>query len=114
MAFIEPNSINILNETIQNNVFIPINKRPIKVRTDLFDKGIRHIRDLVDAGKIMTLEMFQAKHGVKVGHMFYNSLISAIPAKWRLHIKLGTACTSTDTVSNEVLLNENIDFLVKA
>ena len=84
------NANNILHEHLFANKFILIGNKPIMTGFDTWkQKDICCIQDLINpqTGCLLSLTELSQKYSFEVNIMQYNSLVSAIPAKWKLAIK---------------------------
>ena len=99
---IEPNNKYVCKEIIWNNIFIQVNGRPISTHYgELLSCGIRTMEDIGDqSGKTLLKHQLDAKYGVNINIMFYNSIIHAIPSKWK-KIMTDSARTETSAIDND-------------
>jgi len=74
----------ILNQYILQNKFVKINNRTI--HTDYLGDSAYNVKfiDIIDInGKLLSRELFKSVRNINISILKYNSLISAIPKKWR-------------------------------
>ena len=78
-----PTSKHISREILWNNKFILIDKKPIyQAYKNWIQKGVKYLSDIVGRdGELLSVAQFEAKFGVHIDIMLYNSLISAIPGQ---------------------------------
>ena len=81
----EPIEDDIVNEKLWNNRFILINRKPVNNDYIQWQRhGINTISELVNSeGVFLTLEQLNIKYSTSLQIMAYNSLIHAIPSKWK-------------------------------
>ena len=86
---VEPkNHIEILEEKIQYNQYIKIQDKPLGKNFDFLKQcGIIHISDIVDEKGLMSKTNIEVKYGCHIPILTYNSIISALPIKWKDKIK---------------------------
>lgn len=94
---IEPEMENILFETLYYNKFILVNKRPIQPRIEWSRQDIRHIGDIIDDHGCFKSPPFTNQ----TEHLYFNSIKSAIPIKWRKQIKNNFHVMSATIPPNE-------------
>ena len=93
-------------EYIWLNKFIRVDNQSL-FNKGLFDAGVICINDILNAdGHFLTYKHFIDKFTVKASHMYYISLIDAIPQKWRQALK--RARISLNAVSTEELPHTKI------
>ena len=82
---VEPkNYKEILEEKIQYNQYIKIQDKPLGKNLDFLKQcGIIHIRDIVDEKGLMSKTKKEVKNGCHLPILTYNSIISALPIKWK-------------------------------
>ena len=94
---VEPkNYIEILEEKIQYNQYIKIQDKSLGKNFDFLKQcGIIHIRDIVDEKGLMSKTNIEVKYGCHIPILTYNSIISALPIKWKDKIKTNKKALST-------------------
>ena len=94
---VEPkNYIEILEEKIQYNQYVKIQDKPLGKHSDFLKQcGIIHIRDIVDEKGLMSKTNIEVKYGCHIPNLTYNSIISALPIKWKDKIKTNKKPLST-------------------
>ena len=94
---VEPkNYIEILEEKIQYNQYIKIQGKPLGKNFDFLKQcGIIHTRDIVDEKGLMSKTNIEVKYGCHIPILTYNSIISALPIKWKDKIKTNKKPLST-------------------
>ena len=81
-------AIEILEEKIQYNQYIKIHDKPLGKKFDFLKQcGIIHIRDIGDEKGLMSKTNIEVKYGCHLPILTYNSIISALPIKWKDKIK---------------------------
>lgn len=84
---VEPEKARIYEERLWNNRFILVDKHPILYKQWL-SHGIKHLQDLYhDALGLLGPDALSRKFNLHINKMAYNSLIHAIPSKWK-HVML--------------------------
>ena len=79
--------VDIQREYLWFNKFIRIENQSL-FNKDLFESGVICINDILNAGgNFLTHKQLTDKFGVKTPHMYYISLIDAIPQEWRQKLK---------------------------
>ena len=86
---VPPSSKHISREILWNNKFILIDKKPIyQAYKNWIQKGVKYLSDIVGRdGELLSVAQFEAKFGIHINIMMYNSLISAIPGQWKNHLR---------------------------
>ena len=95
-------------EMLWNNKFILIDNKPVnKLFCNWKKQGINRIEDIVNGNGIpYTCIELRRKYNVAIKQMDYNSLINAIPSKWKTNVKL-YAPTITNANEITVYINES-------
>ena len=79
--------VDIQREYIWLNKYIRIDNQSL-FNKKLFEAGVICINDILNAeGNFLNYKQFTEKFVVKISHMYYISLIDAIPQEWRLKVK---------------------------
>jgi hypothetical protein len=83
-----PNNLEeICNQRICNNAIIRIGCRPI-FKKEWTENHMRFVKDLLtDKGTFLTENNINTRFNIRLRNLEYNSLISAIPHKWKNIIK---------------------------
>ena len=76
-----------INQIIWYNSYITVNKKMLFWK-EWYERGIHYVKDLLQNGKIMTIQQLNDCYDVHVTQMQYNSLISAIPKGWGITCSL--------------------------
>jgi hypothetical protein len=98
-----------------NNSLIKIDKEPIKKSIwPNYDK-VTFIKDLLDQeGKLARKEYIEHKHNIIIPTMVYNSIISAIPAKWKKLIRENNTALNTHVFKeHRIQINETSKKIVE-
>jgi hypothetical protein len=96
----------ISEEALWNNRFILADKKPIMYRNWL-NHGIKTIHDLYsDIKSLLSPNQLSQKFNLPIKQMPYNSLIQAIPSKWKQYMLEGQHFDKTSS-SNETLITVN-------
>ena len=72
----------ISNQIIWYNSHVKVNNKVIFWK-EWYDRGIVQIKDLIIENKVMTARELEFVYGLRIDTMKYNSLISAIPRRWK-------------------------------
>ena len=72
----------IINQVLWYNSEIKINNRMIYY-PELYDRGVSYLKDITAGNKIMKQNEIEYVYGCTIDTMKYNSLIAAIPNKWK-------------------------------
>ena len=98
----------ILDECLWDNKFITIGNKPAHVN-DFLTHGIVRYRDILDDNlKIMSKIDIEQKYHCALKHMDYNSVVHAIPKKWRKLDEYGRNFFISNQIDDIfIILNEN-------
>ena len=85
----EPEECYIKHENLWYNKFILIANKPV-CYSDWKSAGITKLNDIFDNGSVLTKEQLHLKYNLPIKTMTYNSLIQAIPMRWKKQELLST------------------------
>ena len=94
----------ILDEYLWYNRFLIIDNKPVFIKF-WNESGIKRISDIIRIdGSLRTKQELSNEFGIQIDIMKYNSLISAIPSKWKKCIRESKLVSHTAPVDGEITL----------
>ena len=79
--------LEVIQENIQYNKFLKIGNKQLDKSFDFLKKhNIIKIADIIVDSNFMSKDLLETKMNYNISTLFYNSLICAIPQKWKLLI----------------------------